>query len=128
MIGLLVSEVFSGGQLDDLYDPSLAERARAWIGPFRNSFTDLDTGIVDLVAEGETVAARFVCSGTHTGDGLGHPPTGQRFRRVPEVYFSNHRRPHQQGLGPGRHLPTTPPTWPCLISANPRRQARPIGS
>jgi predicted ester cyclase len=86
----LVVDVFNGGQLqliDELYDPSLAERARAWIGPFRNSFTDLEMEIVDLVAEGETVAARFVCSGTHTGDWLGHSPTGRRFRRVPEVYF-----------------------------------------
>lgn len=86
----LVSDVFNGGRLDlldQLYDPSLAERARAWIGPFLDSFTDLEMEIVDLVAEEQTVAARFVCSGTHTGDWLGHPPTGRRFRRVPEVYF-----------------------------------------
>jgi predicted ester cyclase len=43
----------------------------ARIGPFRNSFTDLDMEIVELVAEGQTVAARFVCSGTHSGDWLG---------------------------------------------------------
>jgi hypothetical protein len=52
----LVPDVFNRGQLellDELYDPSLAGRAKAWIGPFRNSFTDLEMEIVDLVAEGQ---------------------------------------------------------------------------
>jgi SnoaL-like polyketide cyclase len=86
----LVTDVFNAGRLqvlNELYDPSLVERATAWIGPFRASFSDLEMEIIDLVAEGQTVAARFVCSGTHTGEWLGHPPTGRRFRRVPEVYF-----------------------------------------
>ena len=90
VIRRLVTEVFNGGQqqaLDELYTPALAGRARAWIGPFRDSFSDLEMESVGLVAEGQTVAARFVCSGTHTGEWLGHPPTGRRFRRVPEVYF-----------------------------------------
>ena len=90
MVRRLVVDVFNGGRLellDQLYDPSLAGRAKAWIGPFRNSFTDLDMEIVELVAEGQTVAARFVCSGTHSGDWLGRPATGRQFRRVPEVYF-----------------------------------------
>ena len=116
VIRRLITEVFNGGQLqilDELYTPALAGRARAWIGPFRDSFTDLEMEIVDLVAEGQTVAARFVCSGTHTGEWLGHPATGRRFRRVPEVYFfefengriskawgleDTHRRLHQLGL------------------------------
>ena len=28
------------------------------------------------------MAARFVCTGTQTGDGLDHPPTGRHFRRA----------------------------------------------
>ena len=86
----LVADVFVGGNLemlDQLYDLRLAGRARAWIAPFRASFCDLDMEIIDLVAENDTVVARLVCSGTHTGDWLGHPPTGRRFHRVPEVYF-----------------------------------------
>lgn len=38
----------------------------------------------DLLAR--TVAARFLCSGTHLGKWRGHAPTGRRFR-VDEVYF-----------------------------------------
>lgn len=77
----LVTDVMVGGDfkvLDQIFDPRLANRARAWITPFRASFSELDMEIVDLVAENDTVAARFLCSGTHTGDWLGHPPTGRR--------------------------------------------------
>jgi predicted ester cyclase len=86
----LVSEVFNDGRLEvleQLYQPDLAAHARAWITPFRDSFSDLELEIVELVAEGDIVAARFTCSGTHTGVWLGHPPPHRRFHRVPEVYF-----------------------------------------
>jgi predicted ester cyclase len=39
------------------------------------------------VAEGDTVAARFTCSGTQQGEWQGHRATGRRFERVAEVYF-----------------------------------------
>jgi predicted ester cyclase len=86
----LVTEVFNRGNLqllDQLYQPVLAGQARAWIAPFLASFSDLDMEIVDLIAENDKVAARFLCSGTHTGEWLGHVPTGRRFHRVAEVYF-----------------------------------------
>ena len=117
VIRRLVSEVFNAGHsevLSELYEATLAQRAAAWIDPFRASFDDVEMEIVDLVAEGNTVAARFVCSGTHAGEWLGHPATGKGFRRVPEVYFfeftddgliskawgleDTHRRLHQLGL------------------------------
>lgn len=73
--------------LDQLYAPRLAATARRWIEPFLHSFSDVDMRIVELVAEGEIVAARFSCSGTHTHTWLGHPATGRRFTNVAEVYF-----------------------------------------
>ena len=90
VIRRLVSEVVNAGHLEklpELYEATLAPRAAAWIEPFWASFGDIEMEIVDIVAEGQMVAARFVCSGTHTGDWLAHPATGRRFRRVPEVYF-----------------------------------------
>ena len=69
--------------------------------------------VVDLVAEGQMVAARFTCSGTHLAEWRGQAPTGRRFR-VDEVYFfafaegriagawgleDTHRRLRQLGLG-----------------------------
>ncbi len=69
-----------------LYAPDLAAAARRWIAPFRESFPDVHMQIVQLVADGDTAAARFTCSGTHLGRWRGHEPTGRRFK-VDEVYF-----------------------------------------
>jgi predicted ester cyclase len=89
-----VTEVINGGDLDladDLFSPELAQDAKQWVAPFRASFPDVDMRIVDLVAEGETVVGRFLCSGTHTGSWLGQVPTGRRFENVDEVYFFTFR-------------------------------------
>ena len=86
----LVGEVLNGGNLDtidQLYAPDLAAEARAWIAPVVGSFPDTRMEIIDLVAEGDRVAARFVCSGTHTGEWLGHAPTGRCFERIDEAGF-----------------------------------------
>jgi predicted ester cyclase len=85
----LVDDVMNAGRLavvDELYTPELARRAREWMVPFRESFPDVQMEVAELVAEGDTVAARFICSGTHLGTWRGHEPTGRRFR-VNEVYF-----------------------------------------
>jgi predicted ester cyclase len=86
----LIDEVLNGGSLDtidELYAPELARAARRWIGPFRESFPDVQMEVVDLIAEGEKVVGRFRCSGTHLGPWRGHAPTGRRFERVDEVYI-----------------------------------------
>ena len=65
LVHRLVAEVFNEGRLevlDELYEPAAASRARAWIAPFRVSFSDLELKIVQLVAEGDAVVAQFVCS------------------------------------------------------------------
>jgi predicted ester cyclase len=84
----LVAEVLNGGDLeviDELYAPELKGAARRWIAPFRASFPDVHMEIVELIAEGDTVVARFTCSATHLGPWLGQAPTGRRFERVDEV-------------------------------------------
>jgi predicted ester cyclase len=86
----LVSEVMVERRpevLDELYAPRLAPAARRWIEPFLASFSDIDMRLVQLVEEGDVVVGRFACSGTHTGEWMGHPPTGRRFTNVAEVYF-----------------------------------------
>jgi predicted ester cyclase len=86
----LVSEVMVERRLevlDELYAPRLAQAARRWIEPFLASFSDLDMRLVQLVEEGDVVVGRFACSGTHTGEWMGYPPTGRRFTNVAEVYF-----------------------------------------
>ena len=90
----LVDEVLNGRRLDaidELFAPELAAEARAWIAPFLASFPDTHMEILDVIAEGDRVAARFVCSGTHTGEWLGHAPTGRRFERIDEAGFYRFR-------------------------------------
>ena len=86
----VVDEVFNGGRLeviDQLYAPQLAAAAKDWIAPFQASFPDVHIEIVELIAEGDKVVARFTCSATHLGDWLGHAPTGRRFERIDEVWI-----------------------------------------
>jgi SnoaL-like polyketide cyclase len=86
----LVDEVMNGGRLevlDELCTPALTPAARGWIGPFLASFSDVEMRVVETIVEQDRIAARFACSGTHTGTWLGHPPTGRRFTGVSEAYF-----------------------------------------
>jgi steroid delta-isomerase-like uncharacterized protein len=90
LVRRLVEEVLNAGDmgvLEEIYTEPMARAARRWIEPFRRSFPDFQMEIVQLVAEGDTVVARFRCWGTHLGEWRGHPPTGRRFERVDEVYF-----------------------------------------
>ena len=56
--------------LDEVATGEIALAAREWIGPFRESFPDFRIEIVDLIAEGDKVAAHFRCCGTHLGEWL----------------------------------------------------------
>ena len=90
----LVDEVINDGRLDavdELYTPETAAAAKQWIEPFRRSFPDVHMEVLELVAEGDRVAGRFLCSGTHSGEWRGHEPTGRRFEHVDEVYFFSFR-------------------------------------
>ncbi len=44
----------------------------------RSAFPDLTMTPEEIIAEGDTVAARFVMQGTNTGEFMGMPPTGKR--------------------------------------------------
>ena len=89
LVGRLVDEVVNEGRLDvlgDLYVPQRAAAARAWVAAFLAAFSGVRMRVVETVEQGDRIMARFVCSGTHTGPWLGHPPTGRRFVGVEEVY------------------------------------------
>jgi predicted ester cyclase len=90
LVRRLVEEAVNGrdlGVLDEVAGGDIAQAARRWIGPFRESFPDFRMDIVDLIAEGDKVVAHFRCSGTHEGDWRGVPATGRRFERVDEIYI-----------------------------------------
>jgi steroid delta-isomerase-like uncharacterized protein len=54
-----------------------SERKRVTL--YRNAFPDIRFTIEDLLAEGETVVARWSCRGTHKGELNGIAPTGKQF-------------------------------------------------
>ena len=91
----LFEEVWNKGNLqvtDELFastyahhDPSSpdlgrgpeSEKKRATL--YRTAFPDLRLTIEEIIAEGETVMARWSCRGTHKGDLSGIAPTGKQF-------------------------------------------------
>jgi predicted ester cyclase len=90
MVRRFVAEAVNVGRdevIDELFTSDMTGSVRDWFGAFRGSFPDVHMEVLDLVAEGDTVVARFKCSATHLGEWRGHPPTGRRFEGVDEVYF-----------------------------------------
>jgi hypothetical protein len=89
LVRRLVDEFINGGKLDlleELFAPELVEPVRQADTSFRAAFPDWREEIVDLVAEGDKVAARFRCSDTFQGEFMGAAPNGRR-QEVDEVYF-----------------------------------------
>jgi steroid delta-isomerase-like uncharacterized protein len=90
----LFEEVWNKGNLqvaDELFSPNYAhhdpstpdvgrgpesEKKRAVL--YRNAFQDLRFSVEQLFADGETVAARWNCRGTHKGELNGIAPTGKQ--------------------------------------------------
>ena len=91
----LFEEVWNKGNLqvaDELFAPNYvhrdastpdvgrgpeSEKKRATL--YRTAFPDIRFTIEDVIAEGETVIARWTCRGTHKGDLSGIAPTGKQF-------------------------------------------------
>ncbi len=89
MVQRMVEAINAGEEdvvVDELFAPRAARRVKRLFAEFRSAFPDWREEIVELVAEGNTVAGRFRCSGTHLGEFLGEVPTGKRME-VEEVFF-----------------------------------------
>src|SRR5215212_10261410 len=89
MVKRMVEAINTGEEdaaIGELFAPRPARRVKRLFAEFRKAFPDWQEEIVELVAEGNTVAGRFRCSGTHLGKFLGEAPTGRRME-VEEVFF-----------------------------------------
>jgi len=88
-----VDEVQSGGNIDAIDElcspefvnhsappgvPSNSEGVKQLTAMFRQAFPDSYLTVVDMVAEGDKVATRKTFHGTHRGEFMGIPPTGQQ--------------------------------------------------
>jgi predicted ester cyclase len=83
-------EIVNEGDLQALEEAAsgqIAEQARRWIGPFRESFPDFRMEVRDVIAERDKVVGYFKCSGTHRGEWRGIPASGRRFEDMDEVYI-----------------------------------------
>ena len=91
---------------------------------YRTAFHDLRLSIEDLVAEGETVVARWSCRGVHKGDLSGIAPTGKQFAitGVTIIRFSNGKIVegfvNWDALGLMRQLGVVPEPAKSLVAAN----------
>jgi predicted ester cyclase len=89
MVSRMVEGINAGdieATVDELFASRAARRVKRLFTEFHSAFPDWREEIVELVAEGNTVAGRFKCSGTHRGTFLGEAPTGKRME-VEEVFF-----------------------------------------
>jgi steroid delta-isomerase-like uncharacterized protein len=103
----LFEEVWNKGNLqvtDDLFTPNYAhhdsstpdvgrgpesEKKRATL--YRTAFPDLRLTVEDIIADGETVVARWSCRGTHKGNLNGIAPTGKHVQitGISIAHFTN---------------------------------------
>jgi steroid delta-isomerase-like uncharacterized protein len=89
-----IEEVFNDGNLDAIeelldpdwvtHDPNMPEDPRGHEGArqfakgCRSAFPDLHISIKDQLAEGDEVATRWTARGTHQGEAVGTPPSGNQ--------------------------------------------------
>ncbi len=76
---LFAKEGIAHGLEDDEGRPIVGpEGYLTFLKAYRDAFPDIRFEIADTIQEGERVSVRCVVRGTHTGEGLGIPPTQRR--------------------------------------------------
>ncbi len=89
-----LEEIFNEGNLDVadelfapdyvLHDPAAPEEVRGpegikqYVGMYRSAYPDTHFTIEDQIAEGDKVVTRWTGQGTHEGELMGIPPSGNR--------------------------------------------------
>ncbi len=77
-----VDEICADGFV--LHDPAVPEEVRGpdgyrrFVTMYRGAFPDINFVVEDQVAEGDRVATRWTGTGTHRGELMGVPPSGNR--------------------------------------------------
>src|SRR5712664_2389378 len=77
----LVDEFFTEDYIQHTPDPGQAtdrSGARQSTVDFKQAIPDMKVEIVEQVVGGDKIANYKIFSGTHTGEGLGIPPTGEK--------------------------------------------------
>jgi steroid delta-isomerase-like uncharacterized protein len=75
---LLAPDAVAHGLVDgDGAEIAGIESYRAFYRSFRGAMSDVHVEVQDTISEGDLIAARFVVSARHTGEGLGKPAKGR---------------------------------------------------
>lgn len=77
---LIAAEASLYGQIAPDVEIRGPEGFMAFAERIRNTFPDTEVTVEDVFAVDDKVAARWVATGTHSGDGLGVPASGKRIR------------------------------------------------
>ncbi|MDQ4094789.1 MAG: ester cyclase [Actinomycetota bacterium] len=88
-VRLLIDRVINEWCIEEIgsvFKPGVADKARQDFVSFREAFPDWRMELNEMVAEDDTVVARFTCRGTQRGEWQGDPPTGKAMA-VDEVFF-----------------------------------------
>ncbi len=146
----VIEELFNQGNLDAadelftpnyiLHDPASLEEVRGpegfkrFVGMFRAAFPDLHVTIEDQVAEGNEVVTRYTVQGTHQGELMGLPPSGNRMTltgvgvsRISGGKFEE-TWDHYDALGLMRQIGVVPLPGPGLVARMLIRQAKKLRS
>jgi steroid delta-isomerase-like uncharacterized protein len=94
LVRRVLEEMFNKGNLDVAdallaphyvdHDPAMPEDIhgpegfKQYVSTYRSAFSDLHLEIEDQIAEGDKVVTRWTGTGTHDGELVGIPPTGNR--------------------------------------------------
>ena len=73
-----IDELLTPDGVDHTFGSQSAEEAKQFFGMLYQAFPDLRVEVNDVIAEGDLVAARVTYSGTHEGEFVGIPATGQQ--------------------------------------------------
>jgi predicted ester cyclase len=93
-----ISEALSGrnvGVADEVLAPNYVNRTtgadlvafKGFLTGMQSALTEVQFDIDDLVAEGDSVVARWKMEATHTGSLMGEPPTGKRVSARGLTYY-----------------------------------------
>jgi steroid delta-isomerase-like uncharacterized protein len=90
----LAEELFAADYIDHEAPPGQSNRGpeamRQLVTMFHTAFPDITFHVEEVIAEGETVAARVFWTGTHRGTFLGIAPTGRTVRQK-QMHFMRFR-------------------------------------
>jgi len=112
-----ITEALSGrnvGVADEVLAPNYVNRTtgadlaafKGFLTGMQSALSDVKLDIADLVAEGDSVVARWKMEATHTGSLMGEPPTGKKVSARGLTYYR---------LDNGRIVEDDPMSTPDLL-------------